>query len=234
MIDCLFDLLTRNKSIRETETLREANIFDDNDQGLYGNRRLFCLSLANDRIRIDNPLLHWRPSEVDRKARQFARDYDLRNQEDHFVKAARILRDPEAWQSVPNLTADEKQALETERSNGFWQQPKELKVTVRLTFKVISEHLALTSTSPDHYTLRCCCRPRMESDSISSSRLPASWATLIRSEGFERRQPQLASTARLGQSAGLSTNWTGCMDLRHCECKRTYHFGIEGIPSGCR
>jgi hypothetical protein len=89
--------------------------------------------LANDEIRIDNPLLHWRPSEVDRKARQFARDYELRNQEDHFVKAARILRDPEAWQSVPNLTADEKQALETERSNGFWQQPKELKVTVRLT-----------------------------------------------------------------------------------------------------
>ena len=90
-------------------------------------------SLADDEIRIDNPLLHWRPSEVDRKARQFARDHDLRNQEGNFVKAARILRDPEAWQSVPNLTADEKQALETERSNGFWQQPKELKVTVRLT-----------------------------------------------------------------------------------------------------
>jgi hypothetical protein len=32
-------MLTRNKSIRETETLREANIFDDNDQGLYEIRR---------------------------------------------------------------------------------------------------------------------------------------------------------------------------------------------------
>lgn len=68
-----------------------------------------------------------------RKARQFARDYGLHNQEKILVKAAKILRDPEAWQSVPNLTADEKQALERERSNGFWQQPKDLKVTVGAT-----------------------------------------------------------------------------------------------------
>lgn len=46
------------------------------------------------------------------------------------MKAAKILRDPEAFLSVPHLTAEEKQALSHERGNGFWVQPKELKVTI--------------------------------------------------------------------------------------------------------
>jgi hypothetical protein len=79
---------------------------------------------------IDNPLLHWNPDEVDRKAHQFAEDYGLKNQEQVLVKAAKILRDPEAWQSVPNLTPEEEQALSHERNNGFWVQPKALKVTI--------------------------------------------------------------------------------------------------------
>ena len=45
------------------------------------------------------------------------------------MQAAKILRDPEAWQSVPNLTPEEKQALASERK-GFWQQPKQLRVTI--------------------------------------------------------------------------------------------------------
>lgn len=57
-----------------------------------------------------------------------------RTDPDRHLQAAKILRDPEAWQSVPNLSADEKQALERERTNGFWRQPKELKITVSSIF----------------------------------------------------------------------------------------------------
>ena len=105
----------------ESEPLHDAestievpdNVFDANDQGL-----------------IDNPLLHLKPDEVDHLAKHFVRQHQLENHEDVFVKAGKLLRDPEAWMSVPRLTAEEKDVLKHETSTGFWKQPKQLQVTI--------------------------------------------------------------------------------------------------------
>lgn len=91
----------------------DENIFDDNDQ---------CL--------VDNPLIRLRPDEVERKAKRFVRTHGLHNQEETFIKAGKILRDPEAWEAVPNLSLDEKEVLFNETRGGFWKQPKELRVTI--------------------------------------------------------------------------------------------------------
>lgn len=40
------------------------------------------------------------------------------------------MRDPEAWRTVPDLTEEEREALEDDPSSGFWKQPKQLRVTV--------------------------------------------------------------------------------------------------------
>lgn len=81
-------------------------------------------------VRIDNPFLHWSPSTVERKTRLFAKQHALQVHEHVLVKAARILQDPEAWQGVPNLTAEEKHALDGEKRGTFWKQHKGLRVTV--------------------------------------------------------------------------------------------------------
>ena len=111
-----------------------------------------------DRI-IDNPLAHWMPYQVDEYARDFAMDHGLSTLTDLFVKAGRILQDPVAWKFVSGLTDAEKAALASEirserhilRSlpkrhffsrqawrrlwgdlfppNGFWRQPKQMRVT---------------------------------------------------------------------------------------------------------
>ncbi|KAK3117286.1 hypothetical protein LTR53_001467 [Teratosphaeriaceae sp. CCFEE 6253] len=85
---------------------------------------------ANDQGLVDNPLLSLRPDQVDHLTKSFVREYRLENHEDVFVKAGKILRDPEAWISVPRLTAEEKDALKHETSLGFWKQPKQLQVTI--------------------------------------------------------------------------------------------------------
>ncbi|KAK0867179.1 hypothetical protein LTS02_004346 [Friedmanniomyces endolithicus] len=89
------------------------DIFDANDQGL-----------------VDSPLLRLRPEEVDNFSKHFVRKYHLENYEDLFIKAGKILRDPEASMSVPHLTDEEKDALKHETSSGFWKQPKQLQVTI--------------------------------------------------------------------------------------------------------
>ena len=40
------------------------------------------------------------------------------------------MRDPEAWSTVPGLTPEERQALRSDPTSGFWRQPKQLRVTV--------------------------------------------------------------------------------------------------------
>ncbi|KJX99173.1 MFS sugar transporter like protein [Zymoseptoria brevis] len=91
----------------------QRNLFDDNNQGL-----------------IDNPLLRFSPQEIEKRTKEFVRTYDLLKQERVFVKAGKILRDPEAWESVPDLTAEEKDVLLHETQHGFWSQPKEFRVTI--------------------------------------------------------------------------------------------------------
>jgi hypothetical protein len=40
------------------------------------------------------------------------------------------MRDPEAWDTVADLTEEEREALREDSKSGFWQQPKQLRVTV--------------------------------------------------------------------------------------------------------
>lgn len=40
------------------------------------------------------------------------------------------MRDPEAWQTVLDLDEEEREALRSASKSGFWQQPKQLRVTV--------------------------------------------------------------------------------------------------------
>ncbi|TKA83514.1 hypothetical protein B0A55_00496 [Friedmanniomyces simplex] len=89
------------------------DVFDANDQGL-----------------VDSPLLRLRPEEVDNLTKHFVRRYHLENHEEVFLKAGKVLRDPEASMSVPRLTPEEKEALKNETSSGFWKQPKQLQVTI--------------------------------------------------------------------------------------------------------
>lgn len=41
-----------------------------------------------------------------------------------------MMRDPEAWSTVPDLTPEEREALRSDPTSGFWRQPKQLRVTV--------------------------------------------------------------------------------------------------------
>ncbi|KAK5130898.1 hypothetical protein LTR08_001561 [Meristemomyces frigidus] len=88
------------------------------------------LLAGNDEGLVDNPLLRLRPDEVERLVHRFVKDHGLVNQQDVFIKAGKILRDPEAWQSVPRLSAEEKVVLQYETRGGFWSQPKGLQVTI--------------------------------------------------------------------------------------------------------
>ncbi|WPH00120.1 Hypothetical protein R9X50_00294300 [Acrodontium crateriforme] len=104
--------------------------FQDNDSIADVPEDLFDVDPSNDEGLVDSPLLHLRPDQVDRLARQFVKQYGLENHEQVFIKAGKILRDPEAWQSVPRLTLDEKEVLKNEMKNTFWKQPKQLRVTI--------------------------------------------------------------------------------------------------------
>jgi len=107
------------------------------------------LITADDTGLIDNPLLQWGDEEdIKRRAQHFAEEHGLRIYKDVFVqvcripifawnairincmKAGKILRDPEAWDSLRGLTTEEKAVLEHETISGFWKQPKQLQVTI--------------------------------------------------------------------------------------------------------
>jgi hypothetical protein len=47
-----------------------------------------------------------------------------------LLQAAKVLRDPEAFDSVAELSEEEKEALEREKRTTFWRQPRELKIVI--------------------------------------------------------------------------------------------------------
>ena len=77
--------------------------------------------------RIDNPLNHLRPSQLKRVARDFAESFGA--DKTLFEKAAEIANDPLSWKKV-DVTEQEAAALEAEKKQGFWIQPKPLRVSV--------------------------------------------------------------------------------------------------------
>lgn len=58
------------------------------------------------------------------------------------------MRDPEAWQTVPNLTEEEREALKDASKSGFWKQPKQLRVTVITLCLAAIVQYVLQSPSP--------------------------------------------------------------------------------------
>lgn len=86
--------------------------------------------------RIDNPLAHLSPQKVNQSADDFA--VRINNSEpdiEFWRKAAQVAR----YQQIPRfcdsnhirgLTALERRAIREQRSLGFWQQPRPLRVTI--------------------------------------------------------------------------------------------------------
>nr|POF12771.1 putative polyol transporter 3 [Quercus suber] len=70
--------------------------------------------------------MHLQPEQIEQLVQSFVIEYDLKVHR----AAGKILRDPEAWRTVPELTAEEKLALEHENKNSFWRQPKALRMTI--------------------------------------------------------------------------------------------------------
>ncbi|KAJ9605872.1 hypothetical protein H2200_009721 [Cladophialophora chaetospira] len=86
------------------------------------------VSLDNNELRqIDNPLNHLRPSQLKKLARDFAESIGA--DKALFEKAAEIANDPLSWKKV-DVTKEESTALEEEKKQGFWLQPKPLRVSV--------------------------------------------------------------------------------------------------------
>ncbi len=129
-------------------------------------------------------LLRLRPEEVDNLTKYFVRKYHLENYEDLFIKAGKILRDPEASMSVPHLTDEEKNALKHETSSGFWRQPKQLQVTI-ITLCVAAVVQGCTSLE-----LPCFTRAVVDILTREPNR-------------NERGQPELAAATGIVESTGL-------------------------------
>lgn len=68
-----------------------------------------------------------RPSQLKRVAREFADSFGA--DKALFEKAATIARDPLSWKQA-GVTKQEEDALEEEKKQGFWVQPKPLRVSV--------------------------------------------------------------------------------------------------------
>ncbi|KAL5114649.1 hypothetical protein ACEQ8H_007442 [Pleosporales sp. CAS-2024a] len=86
--------------------------------------------------RIDNPLAHLSPAQLDKSAKEFASRINREDPDNEFwCKAAKVAR----YQQIPRLcdsnrirglTPLEKKAIREQRALGFWQQPRPLRVTI--------------------------------------------------------------------------------------------------------
>ena len=86
--------------------------------------KLTCLC-----YRIENPLSHLSPDQLQSDARSFARSTGLELYQELIEKGARIAKDPQYYEFIPGVTEDEKTALRDERRHRF-RQPKQLYLTI--------------------------------------------------------------------------------------------------------
>ncbi|GAB7324890.1 hypothetical protein MBLNU13_g08712t1 [Cladosporium sp. NU13] len=87
--------------------------------------------------KLQNPFVNWPWRKVDRAAQRVAREYRLEDREKLFIKAARVLKDPDprVWEyRVPDLTPEERRALKTESATGFFRQQSALQSTFAMLF----------------------------------------------------------------------------------------------------
>lgn len=75
---------------------------------------------------IDNPLLHQTRTRVTQDAGAFHERHQLGEvvEQEIFVRAALVARDPDDYGAVEGLTQIERRALESEQSPSFWKQAK--------------------------------------------------------------------------------------------------------------
>lgn len=90
--------------------------------------------LTNDSVqssRIKNPLAHLSNEEVIKDVEEFARGNDFGDLTPLIVRGALVAKDPPAFESVPGITEDEKEAIRNEVLHK-WRQPKSLYFTIIL------------------------------------------------------------------------------------------------------
>ncbi|OCK80630.1 putative galactose-proton symport [Lepidopterella palustris CBS 459.81] len=97
-------------------------------------RNRFRTLLKNNELGIvDNPLLHREPEDQDNDVRTtYANHADLHDFLDVnlLIRGARLARDPELFEASGDLSNIERSALQREKTSGFWQQPKALRVII--------------------------------------------------------------------------------------------------------
>jgi hypothetical protein len=71
---------------------------------------------------LENPLAGKSRETIIRDARRFARDHDMAEDEEDFVKGALVAQNPDNFEDIPELTEADKIALRREITHK-WRQP---------------------------------------------------------------------------------------------------------------
>ncbi|KAL9010500.1 MAG: hypothetical protein Q9173_004572 [Seirophora scorigena] len=107
---------------------RSGSAEDALRRGVNLNRNIEALYASNPSLsRIENPLSHLTPDQLERDARAFARHEGL--DADLIIKGARIAKDPQYFATIPGVTEEEKLALQDEKRHRF-RQPSALYLTI--------------------------------------------------------------------------------------------------------
>ncbi|KAL2412300.1 Polyol transporter 5 [Exophiala dermatitidis] len=110
---------------------RNQEDIDANENEVWPSDLLYMeCAIANGR-RIKNPLAHLTNEEVIKDVQDFTRTSGMEDLTPMIVKGALVAKDPPAFETVPGLTEDEKEAIRNEVLHK-WRQPKALYFTIIL------------------------------------------------------------------------------------------------------
>lgn len=107
---------------------------------------------------FENPLAGIPREQLFKDVADFCHKYDLMDHVETFKKGALISQDPAKATSLPELTDDERVALEREHTHK-WSQPWQLYFLACMSLK-ITLPTDRTNFSTSSYVLSCCRRPR--------------------------------------------------------------------------
>ncbi|KAL2437143.1 Polyol transporter 5 [Exophiala dermatitidis] len=110
---------------------RDQEDIDANENEVWPSDLLFIECAIANRRRIKNPLAHLTNEEVVKDVQDFARTSGLEDLTPMIVKGALVAKDPPAFETVPGLTEDEKEAIRNEVLHK-WRQPRALYFTIIL------------------------------------------------------------------------------------------------------
>ncbi|KAK5047200.1 hypothetical protein LTR84_006722 [Exophiala bonariae] len=116
---------------KEQNISPEAPVHDD-EKYVGEKEGITHINLENSTAaKIKNPLAHLSNEEVIRNVEDFAKNNDFNDMAPLLVKGALVAKDPPAFESVPGLTEDEKEAIRNEVLHK-WRQPRSLYFTIIL------------------------------------------------------------------------------------------------------